>query len=324
MSKFLISPFIVIFFLIAVSGRVNAQPKSKAVHYSTEDGLSHDIITSIFKDSEGFMWFGTWDGINRFDGHRFLSFKSSPGDMSQLKNDRIQQITEDKANHLWIRAYDGHIYRFDKGTQQFSPLASILKLPKLSHMSINNIIAVEGNMLWLAAENKGLIWVPDTRPGSAICYTYNKEGKGGFKIPANNVNFLKKDNEGKIWVGTSGGLINLVKDANGIFQAHTPNPGNFNQLDFSAVAEWGNKLYFATNQGQLVIYNKRGHSFSTLTLSKSGLNALKLDSVRKSLYVTTSAGELITLNITTLNFSTFVYNKGAPLLSIYMDRTGNL
>ena len=324
MSKFLISPFIVVFFLIAISGAVTAQPKSKAVHYSTEDGLSHDIITSIFKDSEGFMWFGTWDGINRFDGHRFLSFKSSPGDMSQLKNDRIQQITEDKANHLWIRAYDGHIYRFDKGTQQFSPLASILKLPKLSHMSINNIIAVEGNMLWLASENKGLIWVPDTRSGSATGYVYNKQGKDGFKIPANNINFLKKDNEGKIWVGTPGGLIYLVKDANGIFQAHTPNLGNFNQLGFSAIAEWGNKLYFATNQGQLLIYDKPGHSFSTLTLSKSGLNALKLDSARQALYVTTSAGELITLNITTLNFSTSVYNKGAPLLSIYMDRAGNL
>lgn len=76
-------------------GSLLAQPKCKIEHYSTEDGLSHDIITCIFKDREGFMWFGTRNGINRFDGQRFITYKSSPGDKSYLKSHRIDQIMED-------------------------------------------------------------------------------------------------------------------------------------------------------------------------------------------------------------------------------------
>jgi ligand-binding sensor domain-containing protein len=61
--------------VVAASG----QPKCKVEYYSTEHGLSHQKVTTILKDREGFMWFGSWDGINRFDGHAFVSYKSSPG-----------------------------------------------------------------------------------------------------------------------------------------------------------------------------------------------------------------------------------------------------
>ncbi|RZK68990.1 MAG: hypothetical protein EOO85_23190, partial [Pedobacter sp.] len=53
-----------------------AQLKTKLKHYSTEDGLSHDGVLCITRDKEGFMWFGTWDGINRFDGNSFITYKA--------------------------------------------------------------------------------------------------------------------------------------------------------------------------------------------------------------------------------------------------------
>ncbi|MES2279050.1 MAG: two-component regulator propeller domain-containing protein [Bacteroidota bacterium] len=325
MSNFLIRPlFIALFLVVAGTVTVSAQPKSKIEHYSTEDGLSHDIITCMFKDSEGFMWFGTWDGINRFDGHHFLSFKSSPGDMSQLKNDRIEQITEDQANHLWIRAYDGHIYRFDKSSQQFLPLASILQFKNHLQITFNRIIASEGNMLWLSVENKGLIWVPDTRVNSTTYYAYHTGGKGSFRLPANQVNFLKKDQDGKIWLGTPSGLVYLHKDAKGIFQSHIVKSDSFGHLNFLAITESGNKLYFATKQGQLVIYDKPGRSFSVVSVSNGSLNALQLDNNKQALYITTSSGQLVTLNTATLSFSSSVYNTGVPLYSIYKDRGGSL
>ncbi|RRN77187.1 hypothetical protein EIM50_20885, partial [Pseudoxanthomonas sp. SGD-10] len=56
------------------------EPKFR--HYSTEHGLSHDGVLCITEDSEGFMWFGTWDGINRFDGNNFITYKARPGDNS--------------------------------------------------------------------------------------------------------------------------------------------------------------------------------------------------------------------------------------------------
>ena len=92
--------FVLLLFLCMA--KAAAQPRGKIEYYSTENGLSHQAVTCILKDREGFMWFGTWDGINRFDGHSFLSYKSLPGDLSQLGNGRIDQMVEDQADHLWI------------------------------------------------------------------------------------------------------------------------------------------------------------------------------------------------------------------------------
>ena len=98
---------------------LHAQIKCKIEHYSAEDGLSHDGVMSMLKSSDGFMWFGTWDGINRYDGHNFVTYKARPGDSSKLKNTRIDNMVEDSSGFLWLRAYDYQIYRFDKQTSTF-------------------------------------------------------------------------------------------------------------------------------------------------------------------------------------------------------------
>lgn len=77
-----------IFAILCFALNTAAQLKCNLKHYSTEDGLSHDRVLCMTKDSEGFMWFGTWDGINRFDGHNFIAYKARPGDSSSLKTTR--------------------------------------------------------------------------------------------------------------------------------------------------------------------------------------------------------------------------------------------
>lgn len=313
-----------LFVALLFAGGLHAQPKCKVEHYSTEDGLSHDIITCMFKDSEGFMWFGTWDGINRFDGHHFLSFKSSPGDMSQLKNDRIDQITEDRANHLWIKAYDGQVYRFDKSAQQFQPLATILGLNEKSQIIFDRIIASEDNMLWLSTMNNGLIWVPDTRSNVNAYYNYSKSSAEGFRLPSNHINFLHKDQQGLIWLGTRDGLVSMRRDNHGIFRIHSIKSGAYGKLDYTAVAETGEQLFFGTRQGQLISYDKNTGTFSSSTVTKAGINAVQLSKSGSSLYLTTSAGELITVSLSDFHYTTALYPGGVPLDAIFEDHAGNL
>ena len=112
--------------LFAFPAFTSGQPKGKVEFYSTEHGLSHQRVTCMLKDSEGFMWFGSWDGINRFDGHSFRAYKSTPGDMTQMGNDRIDQIIEDQEGHLWLAAYDFQVHRFDKKTGQFFALSPVI------------------------------------------------------------------------------------------------------------------------------------------------------------------------------------------------------
>src|SRR3954452_13039891 len=136
------------------------QPKCKVEYYSTEQGLSHQRVTAMVKDKEGFMWFGSWDGINRFDGHSFVSYKSSPGDMSRLGNDRIDQIVEDQADHLWIQSYDKQVYRFDKKTEQFLPVSSLLNTGGKLKISFNRILAATNGFVWLQSVDQGLFCLP--------------------------------------------------------------------------------------------------------------------------------------------------------------------
>ncbi len=85
---------------------------------SLSEGLSQSSVYSIFKDSKGYMWFGTLDGLNRWDGNNFKTFFDEPDCQNCLSNDRIIKIFEDSASGLWIINEKG-IEKYDMGTNQF-------------------------------------------------------------------------------------------------------------------------------------------------------------------------------------------------------------
>jgi ligand-binding sensor domain-containing protein len=88
-------------------------------HLDINNGLSHNDVTSIFKDSKGFMWFGTLSGLNRYDGYDFKIFKHSASDTTSLDDDYIVSISEGPDNKLWIETRNGfNIY--DPATEKFA------------------------------------------------------------------------------------------------------------------------------------------------------------------------------------------------------------
>jgi signal transduction histidine kinase/ligand-binding sensor domain-containing protein len=76
-------------------------------HYSIDDGLSQVSVNAIVQDELGFMWIGTQDGLNRFDGHEFVVFKSNPDDTSTLSNTYVTQLLVDSRGRLWVGTVDG-------------------------------------------------------------------------------------------------------------------------------------------------------------------------------------------------------------------------
>ena len=87
-------------------------------HYSIKDGLSQNTVMAILQDKQGFMWFGTWDGLNRFDGYTFEVFKAKNKDVEVRVNNRVVLIYEDEQEQLWWSTYDGHYYRLDALRQE--------------------------------------------------------------------------------------------------------------------------------------------------------------------------------------------------------------
>ena len=86
--------------------------------YTALDGLVHDIVWVIYSDPEGFLWFGTDDGLNRYDGYEFKIYRNLADDSTSISNNSIFDIYEDSKGTLWICTFNG-LNKYDKKTDRF-------------------------------------------------------------------------------------------------------------------------------------------------------------------------------------------------------------
>src|SRR5580698_9718678 len=77
-------------------------PNLKFAHFGTGMGLSANNVTCILRDKQGFMWFGTRDGLNRYDGYGFAVYKSNPDDSQSLSSNFVTSIIEDRNGDFWV------------------------------------------------------------------------------------------------------------------------------------------------------------------------------------------------------------------------------
>ena len=89
--------------LLSFGSTSKAQPRIKFKHFSQEDGLFDDRINSILQDRQGFMWFGSKDGLNRYDGYRFKNYRHDPEDPGSLADNAIASLYEDRRGMLLDR-----------------------------------------------------------------------------------------------------------------------------------------------------------------------------------------------------------------------------
>jgi len=306
-------------FLVALmifsSFMVKAQLNFKSDFYSTENGLSHDAVTNIMKDREGFIWVGTWNGINRFDGRQFRSFKSFPGDLSHLKNDRIDQIVEDLGSNLWIKAYDNQIYRFDKVKEQFYPV----NLGTGKKFQFNRIKLGSGGEIFLITKNQGLIIIPD--PKLPKKYVHLSAGStSAIKLPSDVLNFILEDAQKRIWISTEKGLVCLVKRNKGFVQIKLRS-NIFSAENFDSFAESSSSIYFGSGKGNLIVVNKSTRLAIKNRISDYKINNLLASKIGEKIYASTSGGELITSSGNPIKVTNRAF-AGEKLDWMFEDKSG--
>ena len=93
------------------------------MHLDAGDGLTHDCVSAVWQDQRGFMWFGTRDGLNRYDGYTVTAYKTDIYDSTSISDNWITAIVEDSAGYLWVGTMTGGINRFDpvSGTNRRFP-----------------------------------------------------------------------------------------------------------------------------------------------------------------------------------------------------------
>lgn len=142
-------------------------PQCLFQRYSTRDGLTHDRIADIYTDSRGFVWVCTWYGVSRFDGYAFRNFNAVPGDFTPLSHHRFVSVSEDANGHLWFTTYNLHVYRFNRFTEQFEDVATLIEGFDAKHYRTTHCLHDREGGTWVAIAGLGVVrfvGTPDERP----------------------------------------------------------------------------------------------------------------------------------------------------------------
>ncbi len=174
-----------------------------------EDGLSQGMVFCMFQDSRGFMWFGTKEGLNRYDGHAFLAYRKVPGDTTSLPDNYVFAITEDSRGRLWLGTGSEGLVMFEPDQERFTQFH--MAEPKTGE-PIRRIddLEIDGQgRLWVSVVNMNLICL-DTR------FEKTNEIRASVKSyppsrghPSQEVNRLQRDPFGRLTYITGAGLYFL-------------------------------------------------------------------------------------------------------------------
>lgn len=189
---------------------VTCHAQALGEHYYFEslnirDGLSQNTIHTILQDSKGFMWFGTKDGLNRYDGLFFKKFKCNKEDARSIGDNYIISLYEDADGNIWIGT--------DVGLYIYYPETEIFE--SFKQVSSENT-RIDHTVSMVKGDNKGHIWIAVERQG-VFCYNLlTKQLKNytleKFPFIKSNVNTLTYDNSGTIWIGCNGSGLFYSKD----------------------------------------------------------------------------------------------------------------
>lgn len=197
--------FILLLFMLSLLTKLKGA-EINFTHLTIEDGLSQSSVKCIFQDSQGFMWFGTADGLNRFDGYSFSIYSNDPTQPHSISGNDISVIFENPHDSvLWIGTQDGGLNRFDRKLDRF--IAYKMGTKEMQRIPSNNVRA-------LAATSDGNLWVGTYYGG---LFTVNQNDSNFFQPDFSNdpglknINSLAVDEADNLWLGTNSGLYQWSK-----------------------------------------------------------------------------------------------------------------
>ncbi|MDA3892705.1 MAG: ATP-binding protein [Salinivirgaceae bacterium] len=209
MLQKVITPVLFLLFWFMQIGSGYAQKSTqKFKHLTRDNGLSSNKVNCIIEDSQGFMWFGTEDGLNKYDGYKFHSYGNHQNNDGSLSDNSIDVILEDIKNNLWLATRKGVVY-FDRIHQSFELVVSeVLNDEETGNINITSLCFDDQHKLWISTFTGLFIYDPETRNLKRLKYIHNNKSQDP---KSNRIHCLYKDNSNVMWVGYNNGLLMFNK-----------------------------------------------------------------------------------------------------------------
>lgn len=284
--------------------RMPANAQSQPVNYlGIENGLSNNSVRCVYQDRDGFMWFGTYDGLNRYDGYQFKVYRNNLNDSNSLPHNYIYSINEDQHKNIWVGTGQG-IGIYNKRTSKFTPAFYTPYLSDIKEKITSNINAIEtdreGNVL-IGTNGWGfLVQFEGTDIAKQLPVEYNAKEISTFNVQAitidkqqrawlqiqdiglcrfdhasgkivlvtssiKSVKCLEADNENNLWIGTDAGLYRYSIPANAITLHYKEETGKLSSNNITALNfDKQQRLWIGTEGGGINILNAATHTFEYL------------------------------------------------------------
>ncbi|WP_052143619.1 two-component regulator propeller domain-containing protein [Wocania ichthyoenteri] len=304
----------------------------KFKNFSLKEGLSQSSVLSILQDKKGFLWFGTRDGLNKYDGNEFKVFRQNSQDSTTLSHNFIKALFEDAKGNLWVGTING-LNKFNLETNSFERYVIDTKERDLDNFEVWTIVEDKDAYLWLGT-NLGIKKF-DTKKGAFVEVTYKHSGKKLFNTPTRAL-LISSNNE--LWIKTTEhiGVYNL----NTQVAKHYSYPENFvaelNENNVSVLYQDKNNNIWLGFKNGLAFLNRDNNSFEPFTLKSQKKKAIN-NHVRSicedylgNLWVGTYNG-LYVLNQNKNSISHFIHDENNPnslsqnsIYKIYQDIKGDI
>ena len=307
---------------------LSASPYFSFKKYQVEDGLSHNTVWCAIQDSYGFIWLGTSDGLNRYDGRGNKVYRNVLNDKFSLENNFVEALIEEDQN-IWVGTNSG-LYIYDRATDRFSYFDKTTQYGVYVSSEIKKIVKTDNGLLWIATLGQGLfIYDPKTEVLTQnsflslfvwdVCQSYDKKKvyvsslQEGLLCFDENGKFLQSykvssdvnssdsykincvlDVEGEVWLGAGNNLLGRLNRQTGTVENYMAPSLNFGAVR-SLLKYTENELLVGTDNG-LYLFNRESKTFlradnpaDPRSLSDQTINGMMWDA-EGALWVLTNLG----------------------------------
>jgi signal transduction histidine kinase/ligand-binding sensor domain-containing protein len=358
--KYSVLSLLLLFISFNTSWSIDNLNKYYFEHLFIEEGLYFDPIIQIVQDKNGLLWFGTSDGLHRYDGYKFISYRNIPSDTNSLSQNRIEKLFIDRNNNLWVVTHFGHVLRYSFIDDNFTrfyfekglPVGQFIKAIAQDHKGTIFLGNIENGLFYIDEENKIIRKSPFNNPVTSLSSYRDKlfiGSKGTLLAKGLETEiFLNEFSDGFIsvieiiddllWVGTQRGdlvLYSLLHQK--IIKKYNFNNNNIPNQIFQIKKDSEGQFWLLTESSGVYILDNLGNIINHLQKNEFQTGAISdnqcfsfLEDKNGVIWIGTSRG-INKYNKSRISFSLYRHIPNMPhslsdsyVSSIFQDKNGNL